>query len=110
MLFRSGVMDAEEAQLLVNMGAKALVVSNHGGRILDYSPATATILPKIVSQINGQVPVWVDGGVQSGLDVYKMLALGADGVLIGRKFAHSVMCDPVCGVRDFGRKIKEPLA
>lgn len=82
-----GVMTADEAEIAVDIGAQAIVVSNHGGRVLDCLPGTAEVLPDIVDAVQGELIVLVDGGVRSGVDVLKMLALGADAVCIGRPLA-----------------------
>ena len=79
-----GIMTVDEAEMALEMGAAAIVVSNHGGRVLDHTPGTAETLSEIAALIDGRIPVMVDGGVRSGTDVLKMLALGADMVLIGR--------------------------
>ncbi len=79
-----GIMTKEEALLAVETGAKAIVVSNHGGRVLDHSQSTARVLPEIAEAVKGKIMILVDGGVRSGVDVFKMIALGADAVLIGR--------------------------
>lgn len=79
-----GIMTVDEAELAIEVGAAALVVSNHGGRFLDHTPGTAEVLSKIAAAVGGRIPVIVDGGVRTGVDVLKMLALGADAVLIGR--------------------------
>lgn len=79
-----GIMTVDEAEMAVEVGAAALVVSNHGGRFLDHTPGTADVLSKIAEAVGGRIPVIVDGGVRTGVDVLKMLALGADAVLIGR--------------------------
>lgn len=79
-----GIMTVEEAKLAVEVGAKAIVVSNHGGRVLDHAQSTAKVLPEIADAVKGKIMILVDGGIRSGVDVFKMLALGADGVLIGR--------------------------
>ncbi|MFA6808119.1 MAG: alpha-hydroxy-acid oxidizing protein [Eubacteriales bacterium] len=79
-----GIMTSNEADLAAEVGAAGIVVSNHGGRVLDYTPGTAEVLPEIAERVSGRVMVIVDGGVRSGVDVLKMLALGADAVLIGR--------------------------
>ena len=68
----------------VQAGASAIVVSNHGGRVLDFTPGAAEVLPAIVDRVKGKAIVFVDGGVRSGSDVLKLLALGADAVLVGR--------------------------
>jgi 4-hydroxymandelate oxidase len=82
-----GVMTADEAELALDAGAEAIVVSNHGGRILDHLPGTAEVLPEIAEAVRGDLTILVDGGIRSGVDVLKMLALGADAVLIGRPLA-----------------------
>lgn len=86
-----GVMTAHDAALAVEAGADAIVVSNHGGRVLDHTPGTAEVLPDIARQMKGKVPILVDGGVRTGGDVLKMLALGADAVMIGRPFSIAAM-------------------
>ena len=79
-----GVMTVDEAELALEVGAAALVVSNHGGRFLDHTPGTAEVVSKIAAAVGGRIPVIVDGGIRTGVDFLKMLALGADAVLIGR--------------------------
>ena len=79
-----GVLTAEDATLAVEHGAGGIVVSNHGGRQLDRSPATADALAEIVDAVEGRLPVLVDGGIRRGVDVALALALGADAVLVGR--------------------------
>ncbi len=82
-----GIMTPDQARLAVDAGVSAIVVSNHGGRVLDHTPGTAEVLPGIVQAVNGSIPVLVDGGIRSGTDVFKMLALGADAVMVGRPMA-----------------------
>ncbi|BBD08838.1 alpha-hydroxy-acid oxidizing protein [Desulfovibrio ferrophilus] len=82
-----GVMTVEDARLAVEAGVDAIVVSNHGGRVLDYAQGTAEVLPSIAVAVNGDMEVIVDGGIRTGVDVLKMLALGADAVMIGRPFS-----------------------
>jgi 4-hydroxymandelate oxidase len=94
-----GIMGPFEAQTAVEAGADAIVVSNHGGRVLDYTPGTAEVLPRIVSEVGNQVKVLVDGGVRTGFDVLKMLALGADAVLIGRDIVRAAVGGGSEGVR-----------
>ena len=79
-----GLVHPEDAALAVAHGADAVVVSNHGGRQLDTSPATAEALPEVVAAVEGRIPVIVDGGIRRGTDVIKALAMGASAVLIGR--------------------------
>ncbi|HHV78411.1 MAG TPA: alpha-hydroxy-acid oxidizing protein [Firmicutes bacterium] len=82
-----GIMTPEDAIVAADAGAAGIVVSNHGGRALDHTPGTADVLPQIVREVKGQLTILVDGGVRSGVDVLKMLALGADAVLVGRPLA-----------------------
>jgi isopentenyl diphosphate isomerase/L-lactate dehydrogenase-like FMN-dependent dehydrogenase len=79
-----GLLTAEDAELAVQAGADAIVVSNHGGRQLDRSPAGLEALPEVAAQVSGRVPVLVDGGVRRGTDVLTAMALGAVAVLVGR--------------------------
>jgi len=79
-----GVMTADEADEAVRAGAAAIVVSNHGGRVLDSTPGAAEVLPAIIDQVKGKAVIFVDRGVRSGADILKLLALGADAVLVGR--------------------------
>ncbi len=79
-----GIMTVDEAKLALEAGAAAIVVSNHGGRILDSTPGVAQVLPKIAQEMKGRITILADGGVRSGVDVLKYLALGADAVLVGR--------------------------
>ncbi len=82
-----GIMSTKDAESALELGVDAIVVSNHGGRVLDQMPGTARILGDIVKVVRGRVPVFVDGGVRSGQDAFKMLALGANAVLVGRPVA-----------------------
>ena len=89
-LIIKGVLDPEDAQKATESGADAIVVSNHGGRQLDGVLSSARALPAIAEAINGRLPILADGGVRSGLDVVRMLALGADFVLLGRAWAYAL--------------------
>ena len=82
-----GVMTVKDALLAVEAGAAGIVVSNHGGRVLDHTPGTAEVLPEIAQAVKGKLRILVDGGVRSGVDVLKMLALGAEAVMVGRPMA-----------------------
>lgn len=79
-----GIMTVDEAITCAEAGVNAIVVSNHGGRVLDHTPGTAAVLHQIAKEVRGRVTIFVDGGIRSGVDALKMLALGADGVLVGR--------------------------
>jgi isopentenyl diphosphate isomerase/L-lactate dehydrogenase-like FMN-dependent dehydrogenase len=95
-----GIMGAEDARLAVDAGADALVVSNHGGRILDFNRAAIEVLPEVVEAVGSRVPVLLDSGIRSGGDIVKALALGATAVLIGRPVAWGVAA---AGARGVGR-------
>ncbi|MBV9917877.1 MAG: L-lactate dehydrogenase [Solirubrobacterales bacterium] len=94
-----GVLDPEDARRAVAAGVDAVVVSNHGGRQLDSVPSTARALPEVLAAVGDQVEVLADGGIRTGLDVVKMLALGARAVLIGRAWAWAVAARGEAGVR-----------
>jgi L-lactate dehydrogenase (cytochrome) len=85
-----GILDPEDARQAVASGADAIVVSNHGGRQLDGVASTARALPRVAGAIGGKIPLLADSGVRSGLDVVRMLALGADFVLLGRAWAYAL--------------------
>lgn len=82
-----GIINLEDAAKVVDSGAKALDVSNHGGRVMDYGQGVAEVLPEIVSEFRGRITIMADGAVRTGFDVLKLLALGADMALIGRPLA-----------------------
>ncbi|SHK23263.1 FMN-dependent dehydrogenase, includes L-lactate dehydrogenase and type II isopentenyl diphosphate isomerase [Hathewaya proteolytica DSM 3090] len=104
-----GVMCAEEAKMAVELGAKAIVVSNHGGRVLDFMPGVAEVLSEVSKAVKGKITILADGGIRSGVDVLKFLALGADGVLIGRPFVWASFGGGAQGVREYVEKIKGEL-
>jgi L-lactate dehydrogenase (cytochrome) len=89
-LIIKGIMDAEDARLAVESGADALIVSNHGGRQLDGAQSSIGALPAIADAVGKQIEVHMDGGIRSGQDVIKALALGAKGVYIGRPFLYGL--------------------
>ncbi|PKU26258.1 alpha-hydroxy-acid oxidizing enzyme [Telmatospirillum siberiense] len=82
--FIKGVMSAREAEIAVDAGARAIGVSNHGGRVLDHTPGVAQILPAIADRVKGKITIIADGAVRHGADVLKLLALGADATMCGR--------------------------
>ena len=93
-----GILDPDDARQALDSGADGVLVSNHGGRQLDGALSTARALPRIADAIAGRMPVLVDGGVRSGLDVVRMLALGADFVMMGRAWAYALAAAGEAGV------------
>ncbi|NYT86502.1 alpha-hydroxy acid oxidase [Pollutimonas harenae] len=89
-LVLKGIMDAQDARLAVESGADALIVSNHGGRQLDGAPSSISALPGIAQAVGKEIEVWMDGGIRSGQDVIRAVALGAKGTMVGRAFLYSL--------------------
>lgn len=83
-LLLKGILDPEDARLAIEHGADAIIVSNHGGRSMDYGPSSLEVLPEIVAAVNGRIPVLFDSGIRRGADIFKALALGANAVMLGR--------------------------
>ncbi len=104
-----GIMTADQARLAVDAGAAAIVVSNHGGRVLDHTPGAAEVLPEIAEAVSGQVTILADGGIRSGADVLKMIALGADAVMVGRPFSVATVGGLEEGVKTFIEQIRTEL-
>lgn len=104
-----GIMTVEDALMAVEAGADAIVVSNHGGRVLDFTPGSADVLPEIAKAVKGKIKILVDGGVRTGVDVVKMLGLGADAVLIGRPFVTASFGGATDGVETYVNKIKSEI-
>lgn len=104
-----GIMTRKGAQKAKEAGASAIVVSNHGGRVLDQCPATAEVLDDIVAAVGNSMKILVDGGIRSGADVFKAIAMGADGVIIARPFAAAVYGGGEDGVRCYVEKIGAEL-
>ena len=94
-----GVLDPEDARKAADAGVDGLIVSNHGGRQLDSVPSTVAALPGVVDAIGDQVEVLADGGIRTGLDVVKLMSLGAKAVLVGRAWAWAVAAEGEAGVR-----------
>jgi len=105
-----GIMSVEDASLAKEAGASALVVSNHGGRVLDHTPGTAEVLHNIVEELKGKIKIIVDGGIRTGYDVLKMLALGAESVLIGRDIIRASVGAGIKGVRIHMEHMQKTLA
>jgi L-lactate dehydrogenase (cytochrome) len=97
-LLLKGVLDPEDARDAMRFGADGIVVSNHGGRQLDGAIPTARALPHVVDAVGDDLTILVDGGIRSGLDVVRMLALGARGVLLGRAYIYALGAAGQCGV------------
>ena len=104
-----GIMTVSGAKKALEAGAAGIVVSNHGGRVLDQCPATAEVLPAIADAVGGKMKIFVDGGIRSGMDVFKALALGAEGVLIGRPFVTALYGAGAQGVAVYAQKLKAEL-
>jgi L-lactate dehydrogenase (cytochrome) len=104
-----GVLDVEDAKRAADAGVDGLVVSNHGGRPLDSVPSTTQVLPAIADAVGDRVTVLADGGVRTGLDVVKMVAMGAEAVLIGRAWAFAVAARGERGVKHMLRVLKADM-
>jgi len=104
-----GIMTPDEARLAVDVGADGIVVSNHGGRVLDHTPGVAEVLTGVAETVKGDITVIADGGVRTGGDVLKMLALGADAVMIGRPFCIAAVGGLKPGVEAFIDQIHSEL-
>ncbi len=104
-----GIMTPEEARIAADIGADAIVVSNHGGRVLDHTPGTAEVLAEVADAAAGRLLVLADGGVRTGADILKMLALGADAVMIGRPFSVAAMGGLKEGVTTFIEQLRTEL-
>lgn len=104
-----GIMTAQGAEKAAEAGAYGIVVSNHGGRVLDNTPATAEVLPEIRAAVGGKVKIFVDGGIRTGYDVFKALALGADAVLIGRPYVTAACGGGSEGVALYTQKLTAEL-
>jgi isopentenyl diphosphate isomerase/L-lactate dehydrogenase-like FMN-dependent dehydrogenase len=105
-----GIMSVKGALKAKKAGAAAIVVSNHGGRVLDQSPATAEVLEDIVEAVGGSMKIFVDGGIRSGVDVFKALALGADAVLIARPYVVATYGGGKEGIAAYTEKLGAELA
>ncbi|ARP92919.1 alpha-hydroxy acid oxidase [Bordetella genomosp. 13] len=98
-LILKGILDAEDARLAADSGADALIVSNHGGRQLDGALSSISVLPSIVEAAGSRMEIWLDGGIRSGQDVLKAVALGARGTMIGRAFLYGLGAYGEAGVK-----------
>ena len=100
---------SELAEIAQQAGAQAIIVSNHGGRVLDQCAATAEVLPEIAAAVGGKMRIIVDGGIRSGVDIFKALALGADAVVIARPFVTAVFGGGKEGVKVYIEKLAAEL-
>ena len=108
-LIVKGVMTAQGALTAREAGASAIIVSSHGGRHFEDAPATASVLPEIRSAVGEDFPVFVDGGIRTGADIFKVLALGADAAMIGRPYAIAVHGALAEGVHLYTERLREEL-
>jgi len=108
-LILKGIQDIEDAKLAVNSGADAIIVSNHGGRQLDGAESSIESLPRIVDAVGSQIEVHMDGGIRSGQDVIKAVALGAKGTYIGRSFLYGLGAMGQAGVSKARKLIHNEL-
>jgi len=97
-LILKGILDVEDAEIAAKTGAQAIVVSNHGGRQLDGAPSSIEVLPEIVDEVGSQMEIMFDGGIRSGMDVMRALALGAKSCMIGRAYAYGLGAGGQAGV------------
>lgn len=104
-----GIMTPKSALKAVEAGASGILVSNHGGRVLDQCPSTAEVLESIVDAVNSKCKILVDGGIRSGVDVFKALAMGADGVIIARPFVTALYGGQADGIKLYIEKIGTEL-
>ncbi|CAN6236290.1 unnamed protein product [Urochloa humidicola] len=104
-----GVITAEDARNAIECGVAGIIMSNHGGRQLDYLPATISCLEEVVREAKGRVPVFLDGGIRRGTDVFKALALGASGVFIGRPVLFALAVEGEAGVRKALQMLRDEL-
>jgi len=102
-------MDIEDAKQAMNVGADGIVVSNHGGRQLDGTPASLSVLPEIAEAVNGQCKIIVDGGIRNGLDIVKALAMGADACMIGRAWSYALAAEGEQGVKNMLTTMKNEM-
>ncbi len=104
-----GIMTPEDGEACVEAGVQVVAVSNHGGRVLDSTPGVAEVLPQIVERLGGKVVITADGGIRTGFDALKLLALGADGVLVGRDIIRAAVGGGSLGVKMHMERLQQTL-
>ena len=105
-----GVLNTKCAELAVDAGTDAIIVSNHGGRVLPGAPATAEVLPEIAEAVGGKTKIIVDGGIRSGYDIFRAIALGADAVMICRPVLVSYYGGGTEAIRVYIQKLKDEFS
>ena len=108
-LLLKGIMHVDDVKRAVSLGCDGVIISNHGGRVLDGTPAVSVVLPQIADAMNGQCKLIVDSGIRSGQDAFKALALGADAVCIGRPYVWGLASEGALGVAKVIRWIRDEL-
>lgn len=108
-LLLKGILHPDDAEQALRLGCDGLVVSNHGGRVLDGAPASLTALPAIVQRVGQQIPIILDSGIRTGRDVYRALAQGATAVLVGRPIIWGLTCGGALGVAHVLRLLRDEL-
>lgn len=108
-LLVKGLMHVDDAKRAAQMGCEGVVISNHGGRVLDSTPSVAAVLPSVVAAVGGQCKILVDSGIRSGHDVFKALAMGADAVCIGRPYVWGLAAEGAMGVAKVIRTLRDEL-
>ena len=103
------MLHPDDARQSAALGVGGVIVSNHGGRTLDTSPATAAVLPRIVQTVAGELPVLVDGGIRRGTDILKTMTLGASAVLVGRPYIDGLANAGALGVAHVLRLLRDEL-
>jgi len=104
-----GILDPDDARDARSFGADGIIVSNHGGRQLDGVPSTCRALPAIADAVTGDMKILVDSGIRTGLDVLRMLALGADCTMIGRAYIYALAADGEAGVTNLLKLIESEM-
>jgi 4-hydroxymandelate oxidase len=108
-LLIKGILHPEDAEQAIALGFDGIVVSNHGGRVLDSVVSSIDAFKAVVAQVNGRIPILCDSGIRSGLDAYKALALGASAVLIGRPYIYGLATNGAMGVAQVIRLLRDEL-